>query len=561
MKRHTRVALFLLIPFLLVCTSNKNPFSEAPSAAIVKDSSLTSLRDSIKITTAVSCTVSLNRPDLIDSFLVRSTYQNKDSILASSKQTAGKVFFTFAPVRAGTYQITVVIVRADNTSDSIAKTVIVYIPQPNVVPDSLAYHVNLPADSVTLRFTITDPDSNLRFAYTWLDTAEATTETTPITIPLKAFRATITRTIKGGDLIKAMNTPLVCHILAFDADSLVSKAMACTLLVKDPLPPVVSLLSPDTTIAITTLPLVISAIVRDLSGVNSVSFNGSAMTRKGDTVSYSTASLDTGSHIDSIVATDNAGNSTHFRFSVTYHGKKVFAPRIRDLISAKTEGTKFDTLFLDTCVEIPDPEVTDKIAFKRDSLDWSITDSLGDKIAINSHRIVVPQPIDTEWHGTIRLTFKVSLKNNPVISDTKEPAFILIEVPDPPVITLSSISVCGGTSVSDTIYLDTITTVRDPDNALSTLQWNFTNGKHYKVDSLISSYIIKPTLGKTSTGPIIPILRGSFTRHIQVVPIAVSDTSFYGTDTLTFSVTDKTTPPTIKKIPFYRNPKCYPIFP
>ena len=116
----------------------------------------------------------------------------------------------------------------------------------------------------------------------------------------------------------------------------------------------------------------------------------------------------------------------------------------------------------------------------------------------------------------------------------------------PPVITFPS-GQCFSGFRTDTIYLDTITTAHDPNDALSSLSWSFSNGKHFKVDSLKSPRLLKAS----ESAALIPFPE-FFNRHIMIDTVSAADTAFDGTDTITFTVTDPGGLQAAKKIGFTR---------
>jgi hypothetical protein len=503
------------------------------------------VRDSLVVRREYACSLAVTHAELADSVVARLMYSTMDTTIAHVKASAG-VVFKFTVPAAGAFSIRAVVTMYGGRRDSVTKNMVGYTLSPVVQPDSLSHTVFLPADSFTFKFTVTDPDSNVRIAYTWIDTVMSPPATflTP-----KPFRETFSRTVNKARLLAAAiaKTPIVCSAVAIDLpDSNVSEIARCTLYVRDTISPAVTLLSPppNASDTIKTLPLTIKALVTDLTGINSVTFNGSAMTYDSlhkDTALISVSALDTGKNVDSIVALDNAGNRSKLTFPLIYKGKQLYRPEIKDLSKATPEIKRFDTLFLDTCVSIKDPDVVNKPAFIRDSLTWLVTDSAGGQIAVPaSHKIVIPQPLDTEWVGTIKLTFNVWITSTPSLNYTVQPSFFVTEVPDKPVILLGQ-SWCSNTGYSDTVYLDAATTVRDPDNALTSLSWKFTPGKHFKVDSLYTSRLLKTEAGLPiePTGPVLPpIGKYFFNRHVRIGPISAADTSYYGTDTLIFTVTD-----------------------
>ncbi len=544
-----RFTVWFIAGFLLFfhCASPKNPPTNPSDANIIIDSSLKSVRDSIKAATVVQCTVSVFLPNLVDSFFVTLDKTGYDTTIASGKVTQDIVTFQLAPQSTGTFKLSVVIVKADGSRDSLVKDITVFVLAPIVGCDSLSFHAPLSADSFTFKFTVTDPDSNMRFAYILIDTAFGPTQTTSF-LSLKPFKETVSRTIKGNTFKSALSAPLVCQAYALDADSLFSNIASCTLHVFDTTKPSITLLEPDTSATITSLPKRIKAIISDLAGIASATFNGSSMVFSHDTATYEASTIDSGKSIDSIVAfdkpgyKDSVGNKTVLRFGLTYSGKKSFPPKIKELTRATTEGRSFGSLFLDTCVVLTDTSIKDPVSFKKDSLSWIITDSTGGTIAVpGTHIVPLPFPTDTEWTGIFRLTFKVFSANSPALFDVKQPAFFVTEVYDPPRITVNGF-ICSTKPHSDTMYLDANTTVSAVDDKLSSLNWSFKNGKHFKVDSLYSSLRGLPKKAETQTGPIIvsggisPIFGSYFNRHIVISPITVADSGYYGYDTLLFSV-------------------------
>jgi len=555
------------LAIVLFCGNPKNPYSSPSAAKIFADSSLTSLNDSVKAFTEVPCSVSLYLPGLIDSMYVHVVKTGYDTVIAGVAVKTDKVAFDFVAPAPGTYQVKVFIVRSDNSFDSLIKEVKVFLILPVVTTDSASFHITLPRDSFVVRFIASDADSNLRFGYTWVDTGIGTASSTPF-LSLKPFHETFSRTVSSAALLSGLGAPIVLHAYAIDAESLFSAVTSCTLFVSDTTKPSLKLLAPDTAATVTSLPVTVRALVTDLAGINTVTFNGAAMVFANDTASYEASSIDSGKSLDSIVAFDKAGNRAAMVFPLTYSGKKLYPPKIIDLSRSTPEGHSFAPISLDASVILSDTGIKDTAGYKKDSLTWLITDSVGNQIAVPaSHLFTVPFPSDTEWAGTIRLTFRVTAKNNPALYDTKQPSFFVTEVYDPPVITQQQ-DLCSTTPHSATIYLDTITTVRALDNKYPDLDWTFKNGKHFKVDSLYGSIL---SLGKTAAPPVTtpggavivpPITRFYFNRHVVISPITVPDSGYYGTDTLLFTVTSPQGSIVSKPIYFSHSKLClFHLFP
>ena len=557
MKRCFLLALSIAgATLFLECGPSQSPYTNPADAKIIVDNSLRSLdarSDSLKVFSAVQCTVELYLPKLIDSFYVHLSRIGSDSIIASGAVTGASFTFPLSVSVPGVYGLTIMVVKTDKSVDSLPKTITVFAMSPVVTPDSPAHTVVLPADSFSFTFTVTDPDSNVWKAYTWLDTAASAMQ--EISFAPKTHSTVISRTVKGNALLAALHAPVVCYAVAIDfPDSNVSKVVACTLHVKDTLVPQIVLLSPQDLVNPLPSPITIRALVKDIVGIDSVRFDTSAMVFASDTALFVASQLDSGTNADSIIAIDKAGNRGKLVFSLNVQGKKSIPPQIKDLSRATTEGTPFVPIWLDTCVIIADTSIKNDSAFKRDSLSWVITDSAGGQIAVPpSHIITIPFPGDSVFWGTIKLTFMVFVKNTPTLYDTKQPSFFVTQTNFPPVITLYP-DRCFKNFLADTISLNVITTAHDPNDALSSLSWSFTKGKHFKVDSLYSSRF---GLGKVSESAVLPPIDPIrpllfFTRKIVIDTISAADASFLGTDSIKFTVTDPVGASVYKMIYFTR---------
>jgi hypothetical protein len=515
--------------------------------------------DSLRYNREYACSCSVSHPEFADSMQAHLIYGSTDTVLVRTRAAAG-LRFRFTVPTVGAFSIRATVTLLGGGSDSVTKDLIGYVLTPVVTPDSAAYHVILPLGSFTFRFTAVGPDSNLRVGYTWLDTAVEQTQATPF-LPLKPYHEVFSRTVDSAALLAALGAPIVCHAYAIDADSLISAMASCTLFVTDTTKPGIRLLTPNPADTIRTLPVSVKAIVTDLSGIEAVTFNGASMVLSHDTASYEASSIDSGKSLDSIIALDRLGSRSALVFHLNYTGKKLYPPKIIDLSRATTEGHPFASISLDASVTLTDTSITNPAPYKRDSLTWVITDSLGNQIAVPvSHVISIPFPSDTEWTGTIKLTFRVTVKNNPSLYDTKQPSFFVAEVYDPPVITFPQ-SLCSTTPKSGEFFLDTITTVRALDNKLSTLNWTFKNGKHFKVDSVYSLKVsglpkAAADLANPIDGKDITPIFGFFNRHIRISNIATADTGYIGTDTLQFTVISPQGPPVSKSIYFTHAKIC-----
>jgi PKD repeat protein len=545
-KRFLPALLISGAALFLLCGPNQSPYTNPADAKIVAGNSLRSLdagSDSLKVFSAVQCTVELYLPKLIDSFYVHLSRNGSDSIIASGAVTGASFMFPLSVSVPGVYGLKVVVVKNDKSTDSLEKTITVYAMSPVVTPDAPVHTVFLPADSFSITFTVTDPDSNVWKAYTWLDSVSGATQ--EISFAPKTHSAVIMRTVKGSALLAALHAPVVCYAVAIDfPDSNVSKVAACTLHVKDTLAPRIVLLPPTDTVNPTSSPVTVKALVTDFVGVDSVTFNGTPMVFSNDTALFF-ATLDSGRHADSIVAIDKAGNKGKLLFTLAVQGKVRVPPQIKDLSRATSEGLPFDSIWLDTCVAIADTSIHDKPSYAKDSLSWMITDSAGVSIvAPPGHRIKIPFPADSAFWGTYKLTFKLYDKNITYLYDTKQPSFFVTQANFPPVITLYT-DRCFRNFLADTINLNAATSVHDPNDPASSLTWTFTKGKHFKVDTLMSRGFgrLSKSAANSVVNPIDPI--GGiilypiyFNHHIVIDTISAADASFFGTDSIKFTVKD-----------------------
>jgi hypothetical protein len=104
---------------------------------------------------------------------------------------------------------------------------------------------------------------------------------------------------------------------------------------------------------------------------------------------------------------------------------------------------------------------------------------------------------------------------------------------------------CFRNFLADTINLNAATSVHDPNDPASSLTWTFTKGKHFKVDTLMSRGFgrLSKSAANSVVNPIDPI--GGiilypiyFNHHIVIDTISAADASFFGTDSIKFTVKD-----------------------
>jgi hypothetical protein len=531
--------------FLITCSSPSNPYTN-PGNATLGETALPPASSTLDAHSAYPCSVQVILPQYVDTIIVILSEKGAvDTLFVrdSAKSDSPWVAFTLNPSSAGTCSLTIILVRSNGTRDSssFAFAVQDLSPVAVAVPDTVRGYLG---GSVTVRFSLRDPGKKLRSCFFDRQTNDTTVTDTVLNFGINTDTVTVTRTYADSMLFAGLVHPFIIFCQAINDDSLVSARVACTVFVSDTTVPSLVLLA-DTVDTIRTLPVTIKAIVHDNWGIDSVQFNSHDMTLTGDTALLAVSTLDSGKSIDTVVAFDKGGNSTIVLFPLTYSGHKTYPPHIKDVSKSVNEGHHFDTLFLDTCVTMGNPLIIDSIAYKRDSLDWVITDSNGIIVKtvlrgspISARKFFVSPPADTEWAGAIPFMFKASTPGG--LEDVKMVTYTVAEVADTPQIILGTqCTGLGGTF--DTLFLDTCGF--DPDNKSSTLSWTFKPGTYFQVDSIITcNGLLKSAATDAGSIEILPppcFLR--FTRRIAIIPkkgLILPTTAF--SDAMTFTVMDPT---------------------
>jgi hypothetical protein len=543
-KLFTACSSIAALLFLLCVNNRQNPY-ENPENVNIDEQSLANMTGTLKIGAAYACTVTISLPALADSMVVRVSHAGTDSLLFRTKLSgAAQTIFFFSSNDTGRYEMQAVVVKNNGAHDSLPapKQFIVLDFAPQVSPIAAALHVYW-GDSITVKFHVVARNGNL-YAYSTslsLDPDSVLSHRVYFYYePLSHVGDdTIARTLKGKILLDGLTKPLVCYAQAFDRDDAYSGVASCTVYVTDTIRPKITLLPPhkDARDSIIKLPDSILVRVFDAWGVDSVTLNGVRMALVIDSIFAKAkqviAALSQGLNYDTIIAWDKARNTDTVIMTLAYGGPPTYPPKIKLIDKSVSEGKKFDTLFLDTCVSVTDPAILDSAAYKA-SLVWSITDSAGNQVPSyngTTRKLVVPVKPDSEWVDTFSLNFKVIASNG---IDVRVGTFMVREVPDPPLMNIKSVQSKPSGTPFDTLFLDTC--AKDPDNASSTLLWSFKNGKIFKIDSLFSSRF--DMLGKASS--ITPKLR-VFNRHVVAAPIDTTKAnwkSWTGADTLWFTVRD-----------------------
>ena len=526
-------------------TVPQNPYTNPDNAKIIPDNTLSNMHDSLAMGAAYSCTVNVLLPGLIDSVIVRVGRNGFDSVFfRDTIKGRASAVFPFSWNDTGAFTMQIVIVKKNGARDSLAppKGFIVYThPVPRVTPAQTAYHAYL-GDSITVKFHVIAKDSNLLGYSTSLslDADSAKARRVDVYYPLTSRIGddTLSRTLRKLVLREGLVQPIVCYAQAVDRRYNYSAMAACTVYVSDTTRPSITLVHPQSGDSIVSLPDSVVVRAGDNWAIDSVTFNGGKMSLVNDTSVTTMAkgffsTLVKGVTFDTIVAWDKARNSDTLILMLKYGGPATYPPTIKNLNRSVREGRSFDTLFLDTFVTITDPAILDAATY-RASCNWIITDSAGNGVSSYNaltRKLTVPVNSDSEWTDTFNLNFKVIAPGG--LWDSRVGMFMINEIPDPPKITLDTLQIKFAGVPFDTLLLDTC--AKDPDNAPTTLNWKFKNGNYFKVDSIMSSF--RP-IGHSG----LLIRHIFFTRRIVVVPdtTKIKAATLFGSDTLTFTVTDPT---------------------
>jgi hypothetical protein len=563
--RKTCFMIFVIagIMFLGCIKNQDNPFKNPDNAQII-NTRISSSDSTVYMHSEYSCTVNVFLPEFIDTLAAVICYEDfcdTLSIIDSIDSEASNAVFRFELQAAGLCTLHVEIVRTNGTRDTEIIVLAVEDLSPVAAAELPSCEAYLGTDK-TVRFFITDPDSNLWLVSAGVDTADASLNDTVFSPFDRVKSHTMVRTFGQNQMLTALDLggKLICYCLAVDFDSLISSVAECTISVADTTAPNLMLLPPyeNDDMVIASLPIVITVIVTDNWGVDSVKFGANDMVLIGDTAGVEVSSLDSGKNEYEITAWDRAGNVRSIVFNLTYSGLPAYPPKIKELDMTITEGQTFPSVLLDTCIIITDPSVMSPDAYAQ-SLIWEVSDTEGNAwpyFDAAARICAIPVPDDStipalEWSGSIKLTFKATALNG--LSDTRNALFSVTAVPDRPEIVLEKKSAIKGRF--DTLWVDTC--ANDPDDDESKLNWEFKRGKYYMADSVFGSMLVK-TKTETAIPGLDPLPMFRWSRRICIVPVDTSITlPTYVSDTLLFNVTDPGGLTASKKVIFSSGTNMY----
>lgn len=483
--------------------------------------------DTLTLGEEVQCTVTVQRDHLLDSFSMFTIQGPQVSPVVEEAVSGPRIEIPFTAAHTGYFELLLVVHSVAGTSDSLSRFFVGYAESaaPELVADSTAYRV-FAGDSVTVSFTASDVDGDLFEWELQADTAQ----------PVGA---------KFGDgdhgaanishAVAYASFDTVAVIAAVQDSQFQSAQAACTVFVLDTLPPRIELVAPaDTAALVTQLPLRIAAVVHDESPVDSIKFNDTHMIDTSDTAVLQ-ASLQPGEFLYTIAAWDRAGNKGGVAFNLHYDGDSTYPPQIKNLSSEVAEGASFDTLLLDTCVVITDPDPE----YAVDSLQWVISESNpggGLEVVYNAaQRTLAIAPPHSEWWGSEVVTLVAIAPDG--MSGNAEATFRVTAVNDPPQLLLRDSYLKLKGAVFDTLDLDTCAS--DTDNTVSQLSWTFRSGKYFQVRRLGIELRLDPDLGDGYRLP-----KAAASNQVVIEPKTylgtpvIDEDTWTGTDTLIFSVSD-----------------------
>ncbi|MBD3344558.1 MAG: hypothetical protein GF401_05805 [Chitinivibrionales bacterium] len=485
-------------------------------------------KDSLAIFEEYACTLAVSSPELVDSFEAVLLYNEAHAVIARGKVSDSPVTFTFPVEYEGEFFLKVTIYNYDGTEKQQIQTHTGYRMSPIVEPESTFYTVNL-TGSVDVAFLVSDPDGNLWSYTTWIDSSDSLEGLFSLD---RRERDTVVRSVDGS----RMDTFTV-QAAVMDEDSQWSEIARCTVAVIDTIPPQLSFVgiepSANDTL-IEELPCSLLVRVMDDSPVDSVKLEDERMILEGDSAFIKISSLDSGSFDYKVYAWDRAGNIESLSVRIEYEGAVTYPPQIntaRLQNQTITENGTFDTLFLDSCVSI-DP----LSGYSVDDLTWSITEQ-DSTSGVEHHIDSVLRKIrftvaDSEWNESEAIFFTVT--SPALLSDNKAITFTVEGINDAPVVRIDDQSVYID-SEFDSIYLDSSTF--DPEDLPSELEWSYTKGDVFEVDSVFALQCI-PQKGDFGGSC---LYFSYFTGKIRIAyrtDTSIDSTTWTGTDTLYFRVRD-----------------------
>ncbi len=489
---------------------------------------ISSRNDSLSAGQAIICTLVTRFPSHLDNYQIMLSGQSSSRVLASGNTVDALIPFYLSIAEPGTWTLKATVTRTAGGADSLLKTIHI-VESDNSLPTADAeqglYTVHI-QDSVTVGFELEDTDGSLLASIFRLTSSEGTVIDTNVFLSASTTKR-VERTIHGTSL-----DSLFCFVHAIDNDQQVSATAQCTVVVIDTADPELSLISnlPDT---ILNLPVTIRALVTDQSGIDSVTMGGDLMSVIGDTAEAVLSSLDSGITVKTIRVRDRAGNQTTLDVELEFYGEKSYPPELSISGQSIAEGQAFDTIYLMDSVSITNPQITDPASYKLDSLTWTVAGEPG-KLAVDTlmgpPRVVITSTDSTLAVGeTVSEVISFQVMDSRGQVDEVNLAFVVTGVNDKPVVTIGNqrkqCSAWFDTLSLESSYYD------EEDPANLTGRWDFSGGTHLKVDSVMHY--------KESCVPgfgciVLPV----FTGRITVVPKAVADSNWTGTDTLTFRVQD-----------------------
>jgi len=255
-------------------------------------------------------------------------------------------------------------------------------------------------------------------------------------------------------------------------------------------------------------PVAVRALVTDIVGIDSVKFDTMPMVYARDTALFVFSPADSGEHVDRSSRLTMRATEPGF-CSLPSSRRKRCCRRSCATCPGNPQGVAFAPVWLDTCVVLPDTTLRTRSPTKRirspGSLPTAPEDRLPFPATTCSPYPFLPTPcgrdIPADFQG-VRHQFTVAVRHETavVLRDALQLSARDNARPGPML-----------QDISDRHHIPGRRHYRTRSNdALSSLNWSFSKGSHFKVDSLYSSRLLGKVSGSSGLPIVNPILLSSF---------------------------------------------------
>lgn len=503
----TLLVVSVVVSFFCICTLPMDPAKNPANAKIEKEN-VSTLPSVVPMGSVYKCTLLVTLPQLIDSFTVTESSSNVKKVLISGDSVGDTIIFTLELLQPDSYQISIILYKSQY-QDTLKKQITVFstVPLSSFPSSSFTMHVG---EKFSIPFTLKDPDSNL-MRYT-INRNGVVTDSVDVKV---ADRAGLNGSIVPDSGVKLLKMNYY-KVEAVDVHLQYSSAALCTLMVADTVAPKILSLTTmsNSKLLVPALPCTLGVVITDDWCIDSVKVSGAHTNLpEKDTIRIVKTFLDTGLTSDSVEAWDRGKNRSVLKYKLEYHGVVQHPPKLKPIVVVPIlEWGKFDTLYLDSYVEITDTAAH----YSKDSLAWTITVETPDSILkivfdpVKRTLYVNAPNVEIVKDRYIALNIKVTDPKG--LSDIlNRVSFWVMEKNDAPEITLKNQLKSFGTAF-DTLTLENIGKDSDPADRIV---WKIETGNYFKPDSIYSSLFRDITL-KAATSIIKPMR--FFTGKVAIIP-------------------------------------------